>query len=642
MASSLGLTRSSLFLLAIFVPAALYNGAGYNLHLLSVSSFLLFLWLAFTIARQDPSRFHIAKGWLPAFGIAYFVWLILAPLMSPYPYISSVRAAELAALPLALLAWLSEPQRGRVAPGESAFRLLLFAALALAVWAGIDFLVFHERAHGPLLDPNAFGALINLLLIPAIYVYLGVAERSHKTLPLLVTITILALALFMTLSRGALIAFVAILPALLWFARENQALSRRLPVLMLVLTTAYLFVKFGPVETNELKTGVEGLLVAPAHYLEHDSSIQTRLLLWTSTWRMILDSNILIGTGLGTFKTSYPPYRLEGEHSAGNFAHNDYLQALQEGGLPQLLFLITFTIAAPLWLLYKNRSKNTAAGGSPLIPAFMLGILCVSLQAMVNFIHLIVPIALLTGAYLAISWEAVTPRGTLCLLPKGSMSGRPWILKSFVIALLALQTLVIVMDGAVFKLLGTAESLIGYVRPQDRFAVLNAALALRPKNPTPRVILVRHLVELAEQEGSADRRRELLERAEKETIVLSQVAPGYPLVSVLFGNIWATRGMPSDLVIARDYFESAVRNVPHSTAMRTELIKIYRRLGQHEQAYRVVNEAIPWLPNETSTSALGSFAKEAESLALLLDDPKQARQWSLVRSRVLDAGRSGS
>lgn len=640
MAITRSFLRPVLLLLAVFAATIFYNGAGYNLHLLSVAAVLLFVWLSFAIARQDPAHVELAVGWLPALGIVYFAWLLVTPLLSPYPYVSSVRAAELAVLPIGLIAWLTEPRAKDTNFRASVWHILLVVALGLAVWGMVDFLVYRERARGPLLDPNAYAALINLFLVPAIWIFLHNAKSGGNQNWLLVSIAVLALALFMSLSRGGLLALLTVVPALVWLARKSERFYTRLLRLLLALAACYSIVKFGPVDPQALKSGIEGLVASPERYLEQDSSIHERILLWTSTWRMILDSNIFIGTGLGTFKTLYPPYRLEGEHSAGNFAHNDYLQVIQEGGLVQLFFLTALAVVVPLWLLHKNRSSGKTGDGCPITPGLMLAILTVSLQAMVNFIHLLAPIALLTGLYLAFGWESVTPRKNVPILGWGSKSVRPGVLKIAVIALLAVQAAGIVVDGFIFKLIGSAEPLLAYIDPKNRFAVLNASLALRPKNPTPRVMLIRHLIERAEQEQSAETRIGLLVEAEKETLVLSKVAPGYPLVSLLFGNIWAARGTPGDLMIARDYLEAAVRNTPHSTGIRTELIKVYRRLGQDEQAYRVVMEAIPWLANEASSSALGRFAKEAEALAVRFNEPKQASYWSSIGAQVSNLQRA--
>lgn len=631
-----------LFFLVALVSALFYNGPGDNLHLLSTSALGLFLWLTFGLTRQEFSRLSIPGEWLPVLAIAYFAWLATAPSLSPYPYVSTVRAAELGALPLALLAWLIDPgTSGRI------FRLvfiqlMLMVGLSLAVWGMVDFLVVRERSHGPFIDPNAYGALINMFLVPAIALYIGNGKwisSATKSALLLAAITVLALALFMSLSRAALIAFLIVFPALMWLAHRNNALLTRAPALVLALLGAYGFVKFGPVDPAGLKVGIEGLLMSPDSYLAHDSSVQARILLWRATWRMIHDADLFTGMGLGTFKSFYPPYRIEGDHSAGNYAHNDYLQVLQEGGLVQFTFLIAFTIVVPAWLLYKNQfSRANVSSGSTLVPGLLLAVLCVSLQAVVNFIHLLVPIAFLTGLYLAVAWEASRPSNAVPLVELALMKIRPAIIKGAIIIMLALHTAPIVADGIIFKGVGNTAPLLAMVSPDDRFAFFNAALALRPENPTPRVMLIRHLIERAEESAPGMRRRKLLEQAEKEAIILSQLAPGYPLVSLLFGSIWAARGTTGDLMIARDYMEAAVRSTPHSTGMRTELVKVYRRLGKHNQAYRVVLEALPWLPNEASASALDRFAAEAEALARHFNDLKQASYWSEIRSQLSRLG----
>jgi O-antigen ligase/tetratricopeptide (TPR) repeat protein len=66
-------------------------------------------------------------------------------------------------------------------------------------------------------------------------------------------------------------------------------------------------------------------------------AIESRLPLWTDSWPLVGDFPLL-GTGLGTFAYVEPLHR---EHTSSTFihehAHNEYLEALIEGGIPRLL-----------------------------------------------------------------------------------------------------------------------------------------------------------------------------------------------------------------------------------------------------------------------------------------------------------------
>lgn len=568
---------------------------------------------------------------------AYIVWLVLAPSISSYFYVSSIQAAELLLLPLVFFAWLLDVREDRAKVWDRTWNLLLATGLALAVWGTVDFLLFHERAHGPLIDTNAYGALINLILVPLIWKYFGTPKIASAWKGLrfqLLAIAVLALAQFMTLSRGALVALITILFVLLWLNREKDAFGPRLALLLLVLGTSYLFVKLGPINVGQLAgAGIEKLALNPSDYIERDSSLQTRLLLWKSTCAMIANSNALLGLGLGTFKTFYPQYRIEGEHSLGNYVHNDYLQALLEGGLVQFAFLVMLTGIVPIWLLVKNRHREEKISGLP------LGILCVSIHAVVNFIHFVVPIVLVCGLYLAVSWQSVKEKhGSDTLNPL--LSIRSGVIKLACVVLVVLQSSIVALDGLIFKVFGSAEPIV--TDEQHRLVLLNAALALRPGNPTPHTTVILHLLDAAAKSESPETRYELLKSAEMETTILTQVAPSYPLVPLLIGKIWALRGSYTDLMTARDHLELAVKRTPHSTAMRTELIDVYRRLKRNQDAYRIVTEAKPWLPNETSLKSFGLFVKHAEELAVTQNKLEEAQYWRWVKAQIAEAMSKGS
>lgn len=215
---------------------------------------------------------------------------------------------------------------------------------------------------------------------------------------------------------------------------------------------------------------------------------------------------------------------------------------------------------------------------------------------------------------------------------KPFFEARNGVIRFALIILMVLHASIVVLDGLIFKVFGSAEPIV--TNERYRLILLNAMLALRPGNPTPHTILILHLIESAAKNELTEARAALLKRAETETEILAQSAPNYPLIPLLFGKIYALRGSQADLLKARDYLEIAIKHMPHSTAMRTELIKVYRRLQQDREAYRVVTESKPWLPNETSLKSFSLFAKEAEELALAQNKPEEARYWGWIQSQI--------
>jgi len=628
----------------LFGTILAYNGAGHSLHCLSLWGLLLMIWLSALITRQDLAHVQLSWGWLPMAVLAYLLWLLCSPFVSTYPYASTSAAWALAVMPLTMLGWFLSPSTDDGKAWRLTWHTLWVCGALLALWGLVDFVVLNTRSHGPLIDANAYAALMNLFLIPIAFSYLtapvsrrGLANpRIHLAL-----IALLACAQFMSLSRGAVMALLAILPLLLWFGRSGTEFRRRLPWLILVLVAAYALVKFGPFEQRR---GVETFLLAPGAQMEEDPALSARLLMWKSTLRIIHDSNALIGTGLGTYKSYYVAYREEMETS-GNLAHNDYLQGLQEGGLIQLGFFLVLTIFAPLWLIYRvclhAPRQNPGDNGSNAI-GLLLGVVCVSLHAIVNFVHFVPSIAFLAGLYLARAWETVHPREQYRLLPIGMTQIKPSFLKILFIAMFAVPTTVLMLDGVIFKLFSGRGSIFDRLDSPTRYTVRNVALTLRPSNPYPRASLIQELLKAAHHEQQPEVRKQLLERAEREAEFLATSAPGLASGRFLTGRIRMMKGTPEDLKFARDDLEYAVNRVPPATNMRLELIRVYQKLGQHEDAYQSVRAAKKWVTLEVNPSSLIAFAKEARTIALAHNDREEADFWSSVLYSVATKQDTGS
>lgn len=622
------------FVVAVLIFTLSYSGAGFNLHFLSLSAIVLLTWAIVILSRLDFRQAHVAWGWLPTTLMLYFGWLMLAPMFSGYPYASFTKAMSLAVMPLVFLARLAEPENSQTTR-EWLLRSLLLIAAAIALWGIVDFVVMRERAHAAFLDANAYAAFINLFLIPIVYLYLGRADDSalNSSRVLLGITALLALAQTMSLSRGALIAFLSGLAVVLWLHRRNPLLWHRLPWLLGILGAAYICANlFAPTPPRALGA----LLLAPEQ-ARLDSSIQERLLLLQSAWLMIRDSNPLVGSGLGTFKILYPAYRHPDESSAGNFVHNDYLQALQEGGVIHLAFFLLLTIIAPFWLLIKSAARKdmSSDGRIDIVPGLLVAIGCASLHAMVNFIHYVGPLVVLTGLYLAYAWESVRPRRQMSLAGVHRVHIKQRLAKFLIVLALACPVSVLAADGIIFKLFATTDALHARMSANERMRALNMALAFRPGNPMPRILIIRALLAAIERNDAPDARAALLKQAEREVSILADQAPALALARHYFpAKILALKGSQADLVNAQYHLENAVRLAPPATTMRLELVRTYGKLGQDLRAHQTIMEAKKWVRLEIDLTALDEFAKEAE---LRLERyPDEARYWAFIQSEIAE------
>lgn len=624
----------------LFAATLFYNGVGHTLHWLSFAGIVLLVWLSISIAKLDLIHARIARGWLPAVVATYAAWLFVNPLLSTYPYASSTTAMQLALLPLAFLGWLISPKEEHDRTWRVTWALLLFAGVVLAIWGIMDFLVPPRHgAHGPLIDANAYAALVNLFLIPTAFTYMSATpsgKRFEAHWSQLGIIGLLALAVSMSLSRGALLSLLAILPVLLWLNRRSPMFRWRTTLMLIVLVAAYLLPKALPGGPSK---DVEMMLIAPGHQMEHDKSIQARFFMWKASWRIFEKTNPLIGTGLGTYKNYYATYRDSRETmSSGNLAHNDYLQGLQEGGLIQLAFLLTLTVVTPVLFLYKHLRRFNGSPPSTGNDGLLLGIVAISVHALVNFTHYVAPIALLTGLYLARTWETTrTPQQTRALSWQTKHT-KPLFLKALVITIVALPVSVLTIDGVIFKLFSPKDPLILHMAPGVRLGIVNAALAIRPDNPQPRTLLIQHLLDAASRTEAQDIREQLLVRAETEASALIRTAPALASGRFFRGRIRVLRGTPEALLLAREDLEQAVKLVPPSAGMRLELLKLYQRLGMNDEAHKTVREARTWIMHEVDYTALAAFAKEASHVAANQRDREEAEFWAWVHGRLNELG----
>lgn len=642
------------FRLAILSPIAVflifsstlpYNGIGHSLPWLSLSSAILLMWLSISLARSDLAHFRVAWGWLPAVALAYAGWLFINPTVSTYPFVSAVVAMQLGLLPLSLLGWLILQGENKDRTWAATWTLLSLSGFALAIWGGFDFIVLSTLAHGPLIDANAYGALVNLILIPTVFTYLRAPSSSSHGIRNfgvnLCAIALLSLALFMSSSRGALISLLTVLPLIFWFNRGSPAFRQRAGLLLLVLTAAYVTVKLLPIVGSKT---IETLLLAPGEQAQTDGSIKARLLMWKATWEIVEQNNILIGTGLGTYKNYYAAYRDPQEIlSSGNLAHNDYLQALQEGGLVQLGFLLVLTLVTPVVLLRVRRLSQVVSSSDTKNDShgLLLAVLAISIHAVVNFIHYVAPIAVLTGLYLGRSWETIKPQRQLRLLPLSREHIKPGYLKGLAIVLLAVPVSTLAIDGIIFRLFDNKDPWIARFTPSQRFAIVNAALAIRARNPKPRVFLIQDLLDRANKTNNLEDRTRFINEAENEAKALMRTAPALASGRYFLGTIRVMRGAPEELRSAQEDFEHTVKLVPESMAMRLSQILLYQRLGMEQEALHSIREAKKWFTHESDLLSLANFAKEASLIAARQGDHDEAEFWRWVRDRLAGVGIAG-
>lgn len=216
------------------------------------------------------------------------------------------------------------------------------------------------RAAGPIGETNRYGQML-VVLLP-----LGVlrfrVERSRRLRAFaLVSIALIIGALFLTLSRGSLLAASAVFVLMVSFRLLKL---RQFVAATVVLVGVVLFVTPSVLSRVASLEGVAGLLFRQRVVnLEPDSSAIRRYVLNVATWHVFLD-HPLLGVGPGQFSQHYS--QVYGnrvglvEQRQSYRGHNLYLEALAEtGAIGLMAFLaIGFVIMRGLWMARRQLLRN--------------------------------------------------------------------------------------------------------------------------------------------------------------------------------------------------------------------------------------------------------------------------------------------
>jgi len=355
----------------------------------SLASLVLLSLAGLTASSRHLLSSRPGLAWLIA---AWLLWLPFSLTWALSPGFALFFISLLLCLPLAWLLGRTLQERDRLTPFLRAVVPTALAGLvAWGIWQGTE--SFTGKPQGPYMDPNTYAGVLNLLLLPVLARYLAadlVGQAAWRRGGHLALLAGAAFAYFLAASRGATLAFLLVLPPLLWLARNTPHFKHKLALLGVVTLTAY-FAAY---------TVSGGLSVATrlANTLGSETSEAPRILLLKSAWSMIQDHPWL-GTGLGSFRDIYPRYRLFAESTTGGgWVHNDYLQLWVEAGLPMLLLLLGIAawVAWTAWRTLRDGREDALER-----MGYLAAIAAVMIHALVNFLLYFTLVTLMLGLYLA-------------------------------------------------------------------------------------------------------------------------------------------------------------------------------------------------------------------------------------------------
>jgi O-antigen ligase len=374
------------FGLLLFGPLAFGATEPWSVFVLEAGSALI---LAFWIARQILSGELSVTGnplFAPMLAFGFCIALQLATGRTAYRY--ETFSAGLLYLSYGILCFLSVQVLRRtshvriltIAFSAYGFLLALFAMLQGSGTSQLYWLRTPRMGgwiYGPYVNHNHYAGLMEMLLpIPLVFCLMREA-RGHKRVAAGIAAALMASTIFLSGSRGGMVAFViqmGLLSAIVFWRQKSRKVSLALAS-FLVLGLGLILILGGSELAKRLAT-----IHAETRT---EMSGGTRLTIDRDALKMFVAKPVT-GWGLGAFPTVYPQFRSFASNFFINEAHNDYLQLLVEMGALGFAVMLWF-----LWTLYRNgvrKLKNWPEDtNGALALATLLGATGILVHSLVDF-----------------------------------------------------------------------------------------------------------------------------------------------------------------------------------------------------------------------------------------------------------------
>ena len=234
------------------------------------------------------------------------------------------------------------------------------------------------------------------MFFPVTLIYFLLEDIKKNKIVYYILLSILYATMMICQSRGIWIsiAFTILIGIFLiyrfklfaLFNKENQKWLVVLIITFMIITIIY------STDNPLNKSAITVSQRAVSTFNEQDPSINTRLLMWKTTFEMIKDKPIF-GSGIGTFKMNYlnyqaeflknNPYYIRYSVKAGE-AHNEYLQMWAELGIIGLgIFIGVILMLYSLILDYLK--KNNTDQDKIIVFGLVLGITCFLIHSLFTF-----------------------------------------------------------------------------------------------------------------------------------------------------------------------------------------------------------------------------------------------------------------
>lgn len=256
-----------------------------------------------------------------------------------------------------------------VVNSKARYKFILWAMLLSLLFIGADGIfqivkkvdlfrhrrLFQGRVTASFINPNDLGSYL-VTVIPVTFALIFSRVKNKNIFGLLIAISVISCAaLMLTLSKGAITAFVLSLVFFCLYTKKRYLLSILLSMLLL-LPVLHIFFNFS---LANFTTRIFSFI--------NDTGAIDRKFLWSAALRMFVHSPIF-GVGLGTFMENYQKFWLKPTAEI-SYAHNCYLQILAETGIIGLVTFLSF-----LFIWFTGTLKTLSRRADPFYSFSFLGL----------------------------------------------------------------------------------------------------------------------------------------------------------------------------------------------------------------------------------------------------------------------------
>ena len=270
--------------------------------------------------------------------------------------------------------------------------VLVVFGMALAVFALVQYFTFEGKiywvrpttatAFGPFPNRNHYAGYIEMLAPLPFALIAARAVRRQSWLFYGFAGVLMAVSVFVSLSRGGMmsvvagIAFVAMLSNRVKPRRAVRQVRDAVLVPSRWQRTLLIGKRLGgaaviamTIVVGVFWIGAEGLINRAAESIDSlkteadaPGELFSRQEIWKDTWKMVR-AHPLTGSGLGAYKTIFPNYARHDGYYVVDYAHNDYLQALSDGGIIAGILVLWFIVMLGRAVWRATQAEDPLAAG---------------------------------------------------------------------------------------------------------------------------------------------------------------------------------------------------------------------------------------------------------------------------------------